>query len=84
MEALSGKEVFVSKDFARRKAATASSSCSYNLQDGLLLYPLNKSFLIMNHPTVIIPFASIDKAVFRNLCATFGTGVFDLCVSRSQ
>lgn len=77
---LSQKKVFIPKQYQSARDQF-SVRCSLKANDGLL-YPLAKSFIFINKPTVIIKFEDIDYVEFKRyeVAANSATRNFDLAV----
>lgn len=69
---LSDKKVFIPKQFVSARDAHCIR-CSIKANDGLL-YPLAKSFIFINKPTVIIKFEDIDYVEFKRYEPTANSG----------
>eukprot|EP01035_Chromulina_nebulosa_P020798 gene20798-26962_t len=81
---LSQKTVYVPKHFVTSRGGHAVR-CSLKANDGLL-YPLAKSFIFINKPTVHIKFEDVELIDFKRmeLNTTSATKNFDLVVSIKQ
>lgn len=72
--------MFVPKNFKSDKDAQAVK-CSLKANEGLL-YPLEKSFIFIHKPTLIIHFADIETLEFqRYATGALGTRNFDLKIT---
>ncbi len=69
-------QVFIPKQFISAREAHCIR-CSIKANDGLL-YPLAKSFIFINKPTVIIKFEDIDYAEFKRYEPAANSGEFEL------
>lgn len=65
---LSQSKVFVPKNF-KSDRDTQAVKCSLKANDGLL-FPLEKSFIFVHKPTIIIHFADIESIDFQRIFAT--------------
>jgi len=77
---ISGSKVFVPKNFLSDRS-THCVKCSLKANEGLL-YPLEKSFVFIHKPTILISFDDIDSVEFQRYkaAATSATRNFDLMV----
>ena len=73
---LSQKKVFIPKQYQSAREQF-SVRCSVKANDGLL-YPLAKSFIFINKPTIIIKFEDIDYVEFKRYEPAANSGTFPL------
>jgi structure-specific recognition protein 1 len=66
-------QVFVPKNF-KSERDTQAVKCSLKANDGLL-FPLEKSFIFVHKPTLIIHFADIELVDFQRIFATGQSGL---------
>ena len=78
---LSGKKVFIPKQYKSARDAFCVR-CSIKANDGLL-YPLAKSFIFINKPTIIIKFEDIEFIEFKRYeaVANSATRNFDMAIN---
>jgi structure-specific recognition protein 1 len=77
---IADKKVFIPGKFANANQQ-ASLSCSVRANEGLL-YPLEKQFVFIHKPPIIVRFNEIDSVEFQRYAGGQGsTRNFDLCVN---
>jgi structure-specific recognition protein 1 len=77
---IANKKVFIPGKFANANQQ-ASLSCSVRANEGLL-YPLEKQFVFIHKPPIIVRFNEIDSVEFQRYAGGQGsTRNFDLCVN---
>jgi structure-specific recognition protein 1 len=82
---LSGKKVFIPGNFRSDRGAHAVK-CALRANEGLL-YPLEKSFIFIHKPPVLIRFSDIDSVEFQRFAGAAAGAAgrsFDLAVSLKQ
>lgn len=81
---ISGSKVFIPKNF-KSDRDTNCVKCSLKANEGYL-YPLEKSFVFINKPTIFISFEDIESVEFQRYkaAATSATRNFDLVVIIKQ